>query len=126
MWNQADALILQAIAYASRWRRRDLSHVIAAYDSINVDIPSRETLERAVNKLTAAGLVVAARDQLKATRAGRRIVRGAGGWKQRIRELSPLIEAELQAVPVPGESGQWKLTDADWAAAHERYISRVG
>jgi len=41
MWDWRDAWILQAVVTSSRSRRRD----------INVDIPSREDLERSVKRL---------------------------------------------------------------------------
>ena len=118
MWQRTDAWILQACVYAAGWRGQDLSDVIAAADAINVDIPNRETIENAVNRLAAAGLLSAEGQRVRPTRAGRRLVGRLGHRRQGIRELSRLIEADLRTVPFPHQTGGWTLNEADWSAAY--------
>lgn len=119
MWDFRDAWILQAIVTAARPRR--LSDVIAAADYINVDIPSREDLERSVNRLMAAELVIAEGNNLRPTRQGRRLVRRAGTWRARVRELPPLIEAELRSVSLPDGNAGWELSEDAWRDAYDAY-----
>jgi hypothetical protein len=119
VWDFRDAWILQAIVYAGR--KGDLRSVIAAADMINVDIPSRDDLERSVNRLAAAGLVNPAGTAVPATRSGRRLVRTAGGLRTGARELPPLIEAELQRLTGPVGEAHWSLAQNDWQDAYDRY-----
>jgi hypothetical protein len=121
VWEWRDAWILQSIVYSGR--RGKLRSVIANADAINVDIPTREELERAVQRLEAAGLVTANGVTLRATRAGKSIVRRSrGGWREGIRAITPRVEATLREhVPFPTHSGRWTLTEAEWEAAYDAY-----
>jgi hypothetical protein len=120
MWEWADAWILQSVVHAGR--RGDLRSVIAAADAINVDIPSRDQLERSVRRLEAAGLVTADGRRIRATRAGKRLVRRSGSWRQGIRTIAPQIEAQLtERVPFPEGMGRWALAQPEWQAAYDDY-----
>jgi hypothetical protein len=57
VWDGDDVWTLQAIADSHR--PRSLERVIGSADYINVNIPSRNILVWAVNRLVAAGLVTA-------------------------------------------------------------------
>jgi hypothetical protein len=120
MWSVTDAWLLQAIAYAGR--RGDLSKVIGKADYINVAIPTRDELERSVNRLAAADLVEAAGARVRATRRGRRLVRRSGRWNRGLREIPRRLAAVLEGeVPFPPEPAGWSLSDEDWRAACDRY-----
>lgn len=121
MWEWRDAWILQSVVYGVGLRGGNLAKVIGAADHINVDIPSREDLETSVNRLAAAGLVHPEGTRLRATRAGRRVVKKAGSWRSGVRDLPPLIEAELRAIPFPASAGTWSLSQATWETAYDEY-----
>jgi hypothetical protein len=124
VWEWCDAWILQSIVYAGR--RGDLRSVIANADAINVDIPLRAQLEQTVRRLEAAGLITTDGVRVRATRAGRRIVRRSRrGWREGIRDVAPRIEAMLrEQVPFPPHPGGWTLTQKEWQAAYDAYRSR--
>jgi hypothetical protein len=121
VWDWADAWILQSVVYAGK--PGEIRSLIASADAINVDIPTRDQLERSVRRLEAAGLVNPEGSRVRATRTGRRLVRQSGRWRQGIREITPLLEARLkQDVPFPGHPAAWNLSQAEWEAALDRAI----
>jgi hypothetical protein len=120
MWEWKDAWILLAISGPSL-RGHSLAAVIGNADAINVDIPSRDDLERSVNRLHAAGLVTADRERFRLTRDGRRVLRRAG--RAGLREKARLVEAELQRTPFPSEVGGWSLSQTEWEAAYKSYCA---
>ncbi|HEX8053487.1 MAG TPA: hypothetical protein VF517_10885 [Thermoleophilaceae bacterium] len=120
MWDWADAWLLQSITYAGR--RGDLRAVIHHADYINVDIPTRDDIERSVNRLAAAGLVEPSGLRLRATRQGRKLVRQSGRWSQGLREVPPRLTAKLRdEVAFPSQPTDWSLSEEDWQAAYDRY-----
>jgi hypothetical protein len=123
MWDWCDAWILQSVAYAGR--SGSLRSVIANADAINVDIPSRDQLERAVQRLEAAGLVTTDGAKVRATTAGTRIVRRSrAGMREGIRSIAPRVEATLrEQVPFPAQLSRWTLPEAEWYKAYEAYRS---
>ena len=120
MWDWKDAWILLAISGAPL-RGRSLSSVIGMADAINVDIPSRDDLERSVNRLVAARLVRLDSDRFRLTGEGRRLLRRAR--RARLREKPKLIEADLRRTPFPTETNDWSLSQADWEAAYKNYCA---
>lgn len=121
MWDWHDAWILQSIVYAAGRRTGELSDVMGQADAINVDIPTREGLERSVNRLATAGLVRPEGTTFRARRLARRLVRKAGGWRLGIREITPLVEAGLQTLPFPESVAEWSLSDGAWQDAYDTY-----
>jgi hypothetical protein len=99
--------------------------VIAAADSINVDIPTRDQLVTSVGRLEAARLVQARDGRVRATRAGRRLVRQSGRRRDGIRSVTPRVEEALRRdVPFPREPSAWVLSEDDWRRAYEDYAGR--
>ena len=122
MWEWADAWILQSVVYAGK--RGELHAVIANADAINVDIPSRGTLEQSVRRLQAAGLVKADGDRVCARRAGKRIVSQGGRGLRGIREITPGVALVLrERVAFPKVLGGWTLAQPVWQAAYDSYSS---
>jgi hypothetical protein len=120
MWTSQDAWILQSVVYAGR--RGDLRSVLGNADAINVDIPSRDQIEASARRLEAAGLVKPDGARLRATRAGKRLVRQSGRWRQGIRTISRRLEGRLkEQVPFPERVGQWTLSREQWQRAYESY-----
>lgn len=118
-WDFKDAWILQAIADSSR--PRTLAAVIGSADAINVDIPSRDILVRTINRLLAAGLVESKDGKLRPTRSGRGLVRRVSRGKS-LREVPPVLLDVLRSeVPPPVNPHGWRLSEADWQAAYDRY-----
>lgn len=120
MWEWQDAWILQAVDYSGR--PGSLRSVIANADAINVDIPDRDALERAVRRLQGAGLVEAEQAQLHTTRQGKRVVKNSARWRDGIRSVTPRIEATLrEEIPLPDRVGDWSLSESDWQRAYDEY-----
>ena len=120
MWDLQDALILQSVSYAGR--RGDLRTVISSADAINVAIPTREEIERSVRRLMAAGLVHPDGDRVRPTRAGKRLVRKCGRWRDGVRMIPRQLEAKLASeVPFPSKVGEWDLDESTWQDAYARY-----
>lgn len=88
MWEWQHAWILQSVVYAGR--RGDLRSVIANADAINVDIPSRDEMERTIGRLEAAGLIEANGLHVRARRSGKRLVRRSGRGVRGIRLILPV------------------------------------
>jgi hypothetical protein len=126
MWTRQDAWILQSVVYAGM--RGDLRSIIGNADAINVDIPSREQIEESVRRLEAAGLVESDGIRVRATRAGKRLVRQSGRWREGIRTIPRRLEARLnEEVPFPRGVSDWRLSQSDWQAAYDRYFqSAIG
>lgn len=120
MWDWRDAWILQSIVYAGR--RGALRSILANADAFNVDVPPCDELERVVQRLQAAGLVSPDDERVRATRAGKRLVRACSGWRVGIRSITPKIEGALQeAVDFPDHSGDWSLSEVEWRSAYKAY-----
>ncbi len=120
MWEWRDAWILQAIVNAGTLG--SLRSILANADWINVDVPSREVLERVVRRLQAADLVVAEPSRVHATRLGKRLVRRIESLGDGPRTITPKIEAApREHVPVSDRSGEWSLSDREWQAAYDDY-----
>jgi hypothetical protein len=110
---------MQSVVYAGR--RGDLARVIGGADFINADIPSADVLRRAVGRLSAAGLVEVTGPRLRATRAGRRVVRLASR-RLRPREVPRgLLEVLEREVPFPDPAIHWNLGEREWRLAYDRY-----
>jgi hypothetical protein len=121
MWERHHAWILQAVVFSGR--RGTLRSVISNADAINMAVPTREELKRAVQRLEAAGLVRTYGTTPRATRAGRRIVRASrAGWGESIRSVAARVESLLhEQVPYPVHSSDWTLTHDEWEAACNDY-----
>jgi hypothetical protein len=121
MWESHHAWILQAVV--SSGRRGKLRSVISNADALKKVVPTREELQRAVQRLEAAGLVRTEGTTPRATRAGRRILRESRpGWGEDIRSIAPHVESLLhEQVPYPAHPSGWTLTHAEWEAAYNDY-----
>ncbi|MFL5847199.1 MAG: hypothetical protein ACJ762_21180 [Solirubrobacteraceae bacterium] len=121
MWERHHAWILQAVARSGP--RGTLRSVISNADAINMTVPTREELERAVQRLQAAGLVKTYGTIPRATRAGRRIVRESRpGWGESIGSVTARVESLLlEQVPYPARPSDWALSPDEWEAACNDY-----
>lgn len=119
VWDGDDVWILQAIADSHR--PRSLERVIGSADYINVNIPSRNILVWAVNRLVAAGLVTAEGEKLGVTRDGKRLVRRAHKGRRAREVHAVLLAVLLEEVPPPLPAETWNLSESDWQAGYDRY-----
>lgn len=133
-WQWNDAWIFAAAVIAERLERdraaaaalphagASLADVLSAAAFLHRSVPSRSDLERAVRRLSGAGLLTVDDDLVTVPPAGQQL------WRNR--PVSGLSSAVLtvqtqlnRAATDPAESA-WELDAATWAAALREYTSR--
>jgi hypothetical protein len=117
-WLLSDVLVLEAVAHVPHGGDVELRQLIATADYLEQILLSHEEIERAVNLLLDAGLLVQHDDRLRLTESGRVLLdRTPAGC---VRERTLWLQHNLP-VAVAARHPRWQLEDATYARAVDAY-----
>jgi hypothetical protein len=117
-WRWEDGWVLASIVCASRGQHRGLAELIHAADYINRLIPDREEIERATNRLRAAGLVADADSFVPLDEA-------LALWDRTAASDGVLARTELLVVLLNEEVPVAEPTSPHWSLREEQYRRAV-
>ena len=123
-FERKDSWILLSVAQARHDGPPKLDNVIWVADGINKDIPTREEIEGAINRLLSAGLVRVAGYYFFVTELGSNILEQARSGAKSIFDVWNMLEKRLGTTEFPEvPHAPWHLSESDFERAYESYRS---
>jgi hypothetical protein len=128
-WQWEDAWILGAILFSRNSKVILLEHVIFVADFINHDIPTREALHGALNRLASARLLKVRKDTFSPTeRALELFSKVEANSKKNVHDivdgLQRILDCPCCGVPLKTVRWRIRLDEATYTSAYARYMSK--